>query len=169
MRLWATLMSFMVSRAVNVYIETKNLGNDVSVGNVIHYAGNMVLLLVVDAYLVSLLYGKFDEDDELDDKALQVAKETGLGLLAGIPGVRDIEAARYGSGNTPIGTATNDIFHVAAKASEGDFDRKFWRHSTNLLGILTGAPSSAINRTVDVAMSDDPEAIEYILGEKRDK
>ena len=169
MRLWATLMSFMVSRTVNVYIETKTLGRDINLGSLVHYVSQMTLLLVVDAYIISLLYDRFDDDDELEDKLLTVAKETALGLLGGIPGVRDIESARYGSGNTPIGTATNDIYHIANQLSEGDIDRKFWRHSIDLFGIVTGAPSSAVNKTIDVAMSDDPEMVEYILGKKRDK
>jgi hypothetical protein len=169
MRLWATLISFMVSRSVNVYLEGKILNKDINISSLVNYTLNMVALLVVDAYLVSVLYQKFDDDDDLEDMMLTVAKESGLGLIAGIPGVRDIEAAAYGSGNTAIGTAANDIYHIANQTSEGDFNRKFWRSAIDLFGIMTGAPSSTVNKVIDVAMSDDPELIEYVLGKDKDK
>lgn len=169
MRLWATLISFMVSRTVNVYIEQKKLNKDLTFSGIMEYTMNVFLLLVMDALLIAILYQKFDDDDDLEEKILKVAQETGLGMLGGIPGVRDIQSAKYGSGNTAFGTAINDVYHVAEKTGELDFDRKFWRHSIDLLGILTGAPSTFINKTIDVAMSDDPEAWEYVLGKDKNK
>jgi hypothetical protein len=56
MRLWATLISFMVSRTVNVYIEQKKLNKDLTFSGIMEYTMNVFLLLVMDALLIAILY-----------------------------------------------------------------------------------------------------------------
>ena len=85
--------------------------------------------------------------------------------------MREIESARYGSGNTPIGALATDFYKAIQQANQGEVDKAMIKSWNNVGGTLFHYPSSQINRAVDaywrdVEEGEDVEFYEYITGKR---
>jgi hypothetical protein len=113
-----------------------------------------------------MLYGRWDWDED-DPEVLMMSalKETALSAAAGIPFVREFQTAQFGSGNTPIGGLTNDLFKLYVQSMQGEMDPALRKAFVNSFGTLFHLPASQTNRLLEALIDeDDPELLEYFTG-----
>lgn len=173
-RLWTTLIGYMLRKIGLAYEATGRFKKNKTVGGAVELAFDFMLLFMIEGIASQLIYGNWPgdgDDDEVDAAAAArwVAVATGDSVIAGIPIVREIASARYGSGNTPLGSVTNDMFKLAIQASQGEADEQAIKAFVNVIGTTLHLPSSQVNRAIGAYMSEDPELYEYIMGPARDE
>ena len=170
-RLWTTLISYMLRKQGLSYEATqKYKRSDKTVGDAANLLIDYVLLFMIEGMASQLIYGNFikgDEDDgEIDaiNAAQWVALATLDSFLSGIPLVREISTARYGSGNTPIGSLAKDLFDLTMQATQGEVDKELITTAISAAGTALHLPSSQVNRAIEAFMADDPAWYEYFIG-----
>ena len=165
-RLWTTLISYMQRKGGIAYMKTQELKDDLSFTNATLYAVDMLLLFTLEGVASSMIYGRWDwDEDDPSELLLSALKETGLSAAAGIPFVREFQTAQYGSGNTPIGGLTNDLFTLYVQALQGEMDPALRKAFVNSFGTLFHLPASQTNRLLEALIDeDDPELLEYLTG-----
>jgi DNA repair protein RadC len=165
-RLWTTLISYMQRKGNIAYMKTQDVKENLSFATATMYALDMLLLFTAEGIASAMIYGRWDwEEDDPEALMINALKETGLSVMAGIPFVREFPAAQYGSGNTPIGTLTNDLFKLYTQALQGEMDPALRKAFVNSFGTLFHLPASQTNRLLEALIDeDDPELLEYFTG-----
>jgi len=164
-RLWTTLISYMQRKGNLAYMKTNELKRELSFKNSILYATDMLLLFTVEGIASSWIYGRWDWDDDPEELMLQAMKETALSVMAGIPFVREIPAAAFGSGNTAVGALSKDLFTLYIQAQQGEVDPALRKAFVNSFATLAHLPASQTNRLLEALIDeDDPEILEYFTG-----
>ena len=167
-RIWTTLISYMLAKGNIAYEKTKNT-NFRSPTEVALYVSDLILLFTVEGMASALLYGQLPEDDEPEDIAKWIALHTAESVFAGIPLVRDVPGARFKGGTTPLGVFTNDMWQFLLQSGEFEADRAWRKAFYNVSGTAFHIPSSQLGRTLEaVWFEDDAEWWEYISGVRRD-
>ena len=168
-RLWTTLISYMLRKPGLAYEKvSKFKRGDRSLKNSVGLATDMMLLYTLEGIASQLIYGNppSDDDDEID--ALEIlrwtAVATGDSILSGIPIVRELGTARYGSGNTPLGTVTKDMYDLWIQAEQGEIDEALIKTGVKVTGTLLHLPASQTNRIIEASMQDDLELHEFVFG-----
>ena len=171
-RLWTTLIGYMLRKQGLFYEQTTKFGKAPSFKGAVYLATDFILLFMIEGIASQLIYGNWPDDDDEDgldaaDLASWIAFATVDSIASGIPIVREVGTARYGSGTTPLGTLTTDIFKLMMQAKQLEIDEPFIKAGVKVGGTLLHLPASQVNRFVEAAMSEDEsEWYEYILGEK---
>jgi hypothetical protein len=164
-RLWTTLISYMARKGNLAYMKTNELKRELSFKNSILYATDMLLLFTVEGIASSWIYGRWDWEDDPEELMLQAMKETAASVAAGIPFVREIPSAAFGSGNTAIGGLSNDLFKLYIQAGQGEMDPALRKAFVNSFGTIFHLPASQTNRLLEALIDeDDPEILEYLTG-----
>jgi len=164
-RLWTTLISYMLRKLNIAYGKGVALRSDMSFSNAAQFSGDMVLLFTLEGLGAAFIYGRWPDDDDEETFVEFAAKQTLLSVVSGIPVVREIPAAAYGSGNTPIGALTNDLFDLYTQSLQGEPDKAARKAFVNSFGTLFHLPASQTNRMLDALLDeDDPELLEYLTG-----
>lgn len=169
-RLWTTLISYMLRKGNIAYEKVQGVKKNPTPSNIAMLMTDLVLLYMVEGIASALIYGRlpdFDDDDDAEELAAWVAIATLDSVVAGIPLLREVSVARYGSGNTPVGAVTKDMWDLIMQTKQGEADAAFWKTGMKVGGTLFHLPASQTNRAIDAIMSDDPELHEYVTG-KRD-
>ena len=155
------------------YESTTRLNRDRSFKNAVYFATDFMLLFVLEGIASQLIYGNWPGDDDdyneisAGELASWVAGATADSIISGIPIVREVGTARYGSGNTPLGTLTTDIYKLILQSSQLEMDEPLLKAGIKVGGTLLHLPSAQTNRFVQAALSEnDPEWYEFILGER---
>ena len=166
------------SAAYNLGVERSKATNYRSPLEVMHLAGDFLLLYSVPAVLASLLKdalqpGGGDEDgEELARKLIGEQISYMMGLMVGL---REITGAvQYATGTKQFDMAYGgpaglrffqELDKMGKQVGQGELDRALARSVVNVGGVLLHLPSGQINRTVDgvIAMSegktDNPAAL----------
>lgn len=165
------------SAAYNLGVERANATNYRSPLEVMHLAGDFLLLYSVPAVLAALLKdalqpGEGDDDDELARKLIGEQISYMMGLMVGL---REITGAvQYATGTRQFDMAYGgpaglrffqELDKLGKQVGQGEMDRALARSVVNVGGVLLHLPSGQINRTVDgvIAMSegktDNPAAL----------
>lgn len=183
-RLFTALGSYMFAKA-NVALQRTRETDFRNPLQVVNYTSDMFMLFLVEAILYNLIKGtlpgmKEDDDEEDEDAAAWatfLAKETSVSIMSTIPFVRDLGSmlqgfeagGTYGGVLSTLGKPLTGI--GGALAEDGEIDRRLVKDTMNMFGMLTGAPSTQLNRIIDAAWrqseGDDVSPIEYVLGAKR--
>lgn len=171
-KLWTTLISYMLAKSNIAYAKGRQFMRNPSLWGATTFAADIVMLFTVEAILAAAIRGRLPDDDE-DGYAEWLAKETAASMASGIPFVREIAAARYGSGNTPIGVFTNDIWKAMVQAEQGEIDPAMIKAFNNVGGTLFHYPSGQINKAVDAYWAEQVEGedvalYEYVTGRKKE-
>ncbi len=172
-RLWTTLISYMIRKQGLAYESTqKYKRSDRTIGDAANLAIDYVMLFMVEGIASQLVYGNWPEgDDEEKMDAYNVAAWVGLAtldsMIAGIPFLREISTARYGSGNTPIGSLMKDVFDVIMQVKQGELDEQAITTTISALGTALHLPSSQVNRAIEAYMAEDAAWYEYLIGRRR--
>ena len=164
-RLWTTLISYMARKGNLAYMKTNELKRELSFKNSILYATDMLLLFTVEGIASSWIYGRWDWEDDPEELMLMAMKETAASVAAGIPFVREVPSAAFGSGNTAIGGLSNDLFKLYIQAGQGEMDPALRKAFVNSFGTIFHLPASQTNRLLEALIDeDDPEILEYLTG-----
>lgn len=167
-RIWTTLISYMLAKGNIAYEKTKATDFR-KPSQFAKYMGDMILLFTVEGMASALLYGQLPDDDEPEDWGWWMAQKSVESVASGIPFVREVPAAMFGGGNTPLGSFATDVWDLGVQSSQLEADDAWRRVFINTLGTAGHLPASQTNRFIDVIWDEeDTEWYEWALG-KRDK
>jgi hypothetical protein len=170
-RIWTTLISYMLAKS-NIAYEKHKDTNYKDPKQVMALLYDLIMLYTVEGMASAWLYGRLPEDDdEPEDWALWTAEATLDSLVSGVPFVREIAAARFGGGNTPIGVLSNDTFRMIDQISQGDPDWAFYDATLDVIGTAAHLPTGQMSKTGkklwEEGLTTD-EWWEYFTGPRRD-
>ncbi len=174
-RLFSTLGGYMMTKMNRGYVtarrgavkmsEAETMSERVSAAT--EAATNLMLLYVVEgvamAGIYSLIYGE-DKDDE--DYAAFIAQNTAGSLVGGLPFGRDVATAfqGYGAGGV-IGSVLEMPANLYVQAVQGENDKAMRRSAADLVGTVTGLPTTAMMRAIEALVKEDgPSMAEAIFG-----
>ena len=168
-RLWVTLIGYMLRKAGLSYEATHRFQQEKTIGTAVTLAMDFILLFVIEGIASQLIYGNPPEDEDDDgldigDIASWTAAATADSVVSGIPLVRETATARYGSGNTAVGSVATDMFKFMLQVEQLEADEAAIKMGVKVFGTLFHLPASQTNRAIEAYMSDDPEWYEYIMG-----
>ena len=165
------------SAAYNLGVERAKATNYRSPLEVMHLAGDFLMLYSVPAVLASLIKsaltpGGGDDEEELARKLIGEQISYLMGLMVG---VREVTGAvQYATGTKQFDMAYGgpaglrffqELDKLGKQVGQGELDRALARSVVNVGGVLLHLPSGQINRTIDgvIAVSegttDNPAAI----------
>jgi hypothetical protein len=165
------------SAAYNLGVERAKATNYRSPLEVMHLAGDFLLLYSVPAVLASLIKSALTPggDDDAEELARKLIGEQISYLMGLMVGVREITGAvQYATGTKQFDMAYGgpaglrffqELDKLGKQVGQGELDRALARSVVNVGGVLLHLPSGQINRTVDgvIAMSegktDNPAAL----------
>lgn len=164
-RLWTTLISYMLRKGNLAYLKHQEFKSDVSFINAVKYATDLLMLFTLEGLASALIYGRWPDDDD-DEGLLQfTAEQTVLSVLSGIPFARETATAVYGGGNTPVGGLANDLSDLYIQAMQGEPDTALREAFVKSFGTMFHVPASQTNRMLEALLDeDDPELLEYFTG-----
>lgn len=178
-RLFTALGSYMFAKFNVAYERSAKAGRTISQEGVslksaqeaLSWTVDMAFLFTVEAVLYAAIKGRLPDDDDDDDDgwAMFLARETAFSVLSTIPFVRDISSSMSGfAGGGSYGAITEELSKPFIQGAQGEIDRAFVKSVINATGLVTGIPSTQINRAVDAgwrqAEGDDVSPVEYVLG-----
>ena len=131
-------------------------------------AVDLSLLFAFEAALMGLIYSLQAGGDE-DDEALQkfLMAEVGMAVVGGVPLVRDAANAfrGYGEGGT-YGSVMASAGKAANQLAQMENDRAARRAMADLIGLVTGLPTTATLRAYEGILNEDGDgsAFEALFG-----
>lgn len=171
-RLWTTVISYMLAKGNLAYEKGHEFAKKPTLWGASQLMADIFLLFTMEAMMASVIYGRFpwDEDDPWELLKF-AAKETGLSAVSGVPVIREVPAARFRSGNTPLGAVSVDLLRAWDQTLQGEVDRPFTRAYTDAAGTLLHLPSNQLYRTgdafwADFAEGEDVTFLEYLTGRR---
>jgi len=168
-RIWSTLLSYMLAKGNIAYEKTKST-NFRSPAQIAKYTADMFLLFTVEGMASALLYNRLpEEEDEPEEWAKWTAAVTADSMISGVPYARELLAAKYGGGNTPVGVFLNDSWRLIEQAGQGEADAAAVDAFLDVVGTATHTPTGQISKTYRAIFEDDDTALyEYLFGPSRD-
>ena len=162
-RLWTTLVSYMLAKGNIAYEKTQHLKKNENYkkpSEIAGYLGDMALLFTVEGILSALLYGRGPEEDpetEETNYPMWAARMTVESIVSGIPFVREIPSAMYGSGNTPIGAFAGDLWDLGVQLEQAEADSAMRKAFVTASGTAFHIPSTQINRFIEAIWAEDED------------
>jgi hypothetical protein len=168
-RLWTVLISYMLAKG-NIAYEKGKITNFKDPKQAVGFAVDMVLLFAIEGMASALLYGNWPGDEDEDETVLGwAATATVESIASGIPMLREYTGARYGSGNTPIGSVTVDLWKTLEQLGQGEADEAAIKQTVKFTGTLFHLPSSQVNRAVEAMFKEGDASLgEYLLGVEKE-
>lgn len=164
-RLWTTLLSYMLRKGNIAYLKSKQFQRDKSFKNATFLAMDMLMLYTVEGLAAAWIYGNWPDEDDEEGLLQFTAEQTALSVLSGIPFARETGTAIFGSGNTPLGGLTNDLADLYIQAMQGEPDKAAREAFVKSFGTMFHLPASQTNRLLEALLDeDDPEIWEYFTG-----
>lgn len=178
-RLFTALGSYMFAKFNVAYERSAKAGRTIgqegvslkSAQEALSWTVDMAFLFTLEAVLYAAIKGRLPDDDDDDDEgwAMFMARETAFSVLSTIPFVRDISSSMSGfAGGGSYGAITEELSKPFIQGAQGEIDRAFVKSVINATGLVTGIPSTQINRAVDAgwrqAEGEDVSPVEYVLG-----
>lgn len=164
-RIWTTLISYMLAKGNIAYEKGVAFKRRPTAWGAVQLATDLMLLYTMEGIAAALIYDQFPDDEDDESWGWWTAKVTIDSFTSGIPLVREIPAARFGGGNTAIGTFTDDIYTLGQQIGQGEVDEALIKNLNNVGGTLFHYPSSQINRGLDALWEEgDVEFWEYFTG-----
>lgn len=156
-RMLTALGSYMFAKFNVAYEDTKKTDFR-SPTQVMNWSVNMALLFTLEAFLYAAVKGFLpgEDEDDPEDWALWLAKETGLTAMSTLPYLREVGGALDGFGGGGIyGATTEAIARPFIQAAQGEADKAFVRSLVDAGGMLLHLPSSQTNAAIGALLEDD--------------
>lgn len=167
-RLWTTLGGYMVTKLNRGYVTTRQGARAIGqakgpvekVAQAANMAADLTLLFVFEAALMGLAYSLLTDDEDEEDVAAFIAKETAAAALGGIPFVRESFSAfnGYGAGGV-LSSALEIPADVWTQISQGENDKSFRRAIADAVGFGTGLPTTQSIRIIEEIIAGDDGSI----------
>jgi hypothetical protein len=169
-RLWTTLISYMLAKG-NIAYEKGVRTDFKDPKQVVNFGTDMLLLFMVEGIASSILYDRWPGDEDEDETWVGWTVDVTIdSMLSGIPMIREYSAAKYGSGNTPVGAVVKDAFEFIRQAEQGEMDEALTKAAVKVTGTLFHLPASQPNRAVEALFEEDgAEWYEWFLGVNEDR
>lgn len=168
-RLWTTLISYMLAKGNIAYEKTRNTDFK-DPKKIADLALDLMMLFMVEGIASSLLYGQGPDEDDDESIPAWVGKVTLESMTAGIPLLREWQAVKYGSGNTAVGSFFNDAWDFTNQVAQLEVDEPLVKSGVKTFGTLFHLPASQVNRMVEALFADEPASLhEYFLGVDEDE
>lgn len=182
-RLFTALGSYMFAKMNVAYGRVR--GTDyTSPMQVANLATDLVLLFAVEGLLASIVRNGFPDDDDedgavLDEWSWTIARETGLSVSGGLPGIRDMVSVMqgfsgggaYGGFMDVVGKTGIEAAELGGEIAEGDIDftRSDTKNWINTLALFVTLPTSQINRSIvdpifSMMEGEDVSPVEVLMG-----
>lgn len=169
-RTWTTLISYMLAKAGIAYEKGVGFARKPSLKSAVNLAVDYIALFTVEAALAAVIYGKWPDEEDDEQIIPWLLKESAASAVSGVPFVREIPAAAFGGGNTPIGALSKDIYDVGQQLGQGEVDKVLIKELNNVGGTVFHYPSSQINRAIDAywreTEGEDVPLHEYLMGDR---
>lgn len=120
---------------------------------------NLALLYVVEAAMMATLWGALTDEDEPEDYAKFLLKETGMAMVGGLPLVRDFVGGAvngYGSGGM-YQTVGEIPARILTQLMQGENDKAARSAFGSGVGAVTGLPTTATLRAIEGMVGDDDQ------------
>lgn len=177
-RLFTTLGGYMIKKMNRGYVTVRRAGREIgeadSLAERAVLAGDaaldLALLYVFEAALMGLFYSLMDDlgEDEAENEDIRrfMAEEVGMAVVGGVPFVRDMASALRGYGGGGVYGSVMEIPANAFKQSlQWENDPAFRRAWSDVVGTMTGLPSTASMRAIEGAVAgDDVPMSEWAFG-----
>jgi len=164
-RIWTTLISYMLAKSNIAYEKGVSLKRKPSLKAAVYFATDLMLLYTMEGIAAAIIYNQLPDEDDDESWGWWVAKATVDSAVSGIPFVREIPAARFGGGNTAIGSLGDDIYSLGQQINQGEIDEALLKTLNNVGGTLFHYPSSQTNRLLDAYWAEgDAEFYEWLTG-----
>jgi hypothetical protein len=172
-RLFTTLGGYMLTKMNRAYItsmQAKMGWKDADSGAqkvavATHAATDLMLLYLTEAILVGLIYALMADDPDDDDMKKLLMRETGSAIVGGIPFIRDGASAFNGYGGGGVyGSVMEAPANFFVQAAQGENDRALRRSIADVIGTITGLPTTGPMRAIEGALDDDIPLSEMIFG-----
>ncbi len=167
-RLWTTLGGYMVTKLNRGYVTTRQGARAIGqakgpvekVAQAANMAADLTLLFVFEAALMGLAYSLLADDEDQEDVAAFIAKETAAAALGGIPFVRESFGAfnGYGAGGV-LSSALEIPADVWTQIAQGENDKSFRRAVADAVGFGTGLPTTQSIRVIEEIIAGDDGSI----------
>jgi hypothetical protein len=167
-RMWTVLGSYMFAKANIAYQQTKNTNMRDPV-QVLKWAHDMSMLFIFEAIFIGIMRNTLPgEDDEDETVAGFIAKEALMGVLAGMPMMRDLGSTLSGfQGGGALGGFWDTVGKAGVQLSQGEVDAALLKSLNNVGGVIFRYPSGQMNRTAEALWRDmngeDVEAMDYLI------
>jgi hypothetical protein len=179
-RLFTALGSYMFAKGNIAYERLRRGGAEIDGFNAKSFVAavsttfDLALLFTLEAILYGALKGTLpgmgDDDDE--DWASYLARETALSIMSTVPVLRDVGSMLGGfTAGGAYGSAMDTIIsRPAVQIGQGEVDAALLKAVSNSIGALTGLPSAQANRVIDgiwrMREGEDVSPMEFIMGRR---
>lgn len=155
-KLFTSLAGYMFA-TLNVGYESAAKTNFKSPAAVLALTTDLILLVTLPAVLEAALRGGLpDGDDDEKEILAWLAKETALGAMATLPGLRELGGATQGfSGGGALGSSMEIAARFLHQLGQGEVDKAAVKSTIDVIGITLGLPSSQTNRLIEGILDDD--------------
>ena len=120
------------------------------------------ILLVGGGAAIGAAVADGDDDDDLKRFLLT---ETGSAMVGGIPVVRDVYSAVAGYGGGGIyGSLADAPSNFLKQAAQGENDKALRRSIADIVGMMTGLPTTGPMRAIEGALDENVPLSEAIFG-----
>lgn len=172
-RIFTTLGGYMLTKANRVAVTSiqgkqavsEAEGAAAKTAAAISAATDLTLLLAFEAAFMGLIWDLLDDDDEEGEMQAFMLKEVGAAMVGGIPIVRDAYSAFQGYGGGGVyGSVLEVPANVYKQAVQGENDKGLRRALGEVVGLMTGLPTTATLRGIEAAIDEDTSIVEGVLG-----
>ena len=176
-RAFTLFMSYFAAKT-NVAIERTKTTNFKSPLQIVSWAGDMMLLYVVEALLAGLIRGQWPEEDDEETFIDYTVKESVNQLMGGVPILREAaptigaflvgEASPGFTTGGSVGNVLEDFAKMGSQAAQGELDADLLKRINNMGGTFLKYPASQINKTTEAfikaADGEDVTPLEFLMG-----
>jgi len=173
-RIFTTLGGYMLTKANRAYVRGLQGRRQMKQADTTleawwaatNAAIDLTVLFAFEALMMGVMWELLDDDDDLEDLNEFMLAETGSAVVGGIPFVRDAAGAfrGYGGGGV-VGSMLEAPSRVYTQWGQGEIDRAARGATLNVVGIVTGLPTTASLRAYEALTDDDVPLAEGLLGQ----
>lgn len=172
-RLFTTLGGYMLTKMNRAYVLSMQTKADFrsadtgaqKVAIALSAATNVALLYLTEAVLVALVFAAMSDDEDGEDVAKFLLRETGSAMVGGMPLIRDAYAGLIGYGGGGIyGSLAEAPANFIRQVAQGENDAALRRSIADMIGMVTGLPTAGPMRAIEGALNDDVPLSEAVFG-----
>ena len=172
-RLFTTLGGYMLTKMNRAYVtsmQAKANFRDADTGAqrvavALNAATDLAMLYVTEAAITGIVYALMADDEDDEDIAKFLLTETGSALVGGMPFIRDAYSGLMGYGGGGIyGTLSEAPSNFIRQVAQGENDTALRRSIADMIGMVTGLPTTGPMRAIEGGLSEDVPLSEAIFG-----
>lgn len=171
-KLLTALGSYMFAKG-NIAYEQYTKTDFKNPAQVMSFAVDIVMLFTLESLAYAAVKGGLpgEDEDEPEDWAKWIAKQTLFSAMSTVPGFRELSGAMQGyGGGGVLGASIEVIARPFIQAAQGDADKPAVKAFVDAAGVLLHLPSSQAKNVIDgifdadMSLRNDPDPKTAIIG-----